>query len=91
MKVVLNKSYGGFGLSDALVSALGLDPFDDEHNRLDPEVIAAVEADAEAASAGYYANLRVITIPDTATDWRIDNYDGLETITYVIDGKLHRK
>ena len=56
MLVVLNKCYGGFGLSKQAVEALGLED-------------------------GYYG--------DEATDWEMDDYDGIETITYVVDGKLY--
>lgn len=47
-----------------------------------------VERDAEAAS-GRCAVLMVVEIPDNATDWELDEYDGLESIIYVADGKIH--
>ena len=30
-----------------------------------------------------------MTIPDNATDWDIEDYDGNETLIYVVDGKIH--
>ena len=51
-------------------------------------VFADVEADAEAVN-GICAKLKVVEIPEEATDWEINEYDGLESITYVVDGKLH--
>jgi hypothetical protein len=47
-----------------------------------------VEADAEAIN-GACAKLKVVEIPEEATDWELNEYDGLESITYVVDGKLH--
>jgi len=34
-------------------------------------------------------NVVIATIPDEATDWSIWDYDGLETIIYVLDGRLY--
>jgi redox-sensitive bicupin YhaK (pirin superfamily) len=33
--------------------------------------------------------LRLVEIPDTMTDWEKNDYDGIETITYVVDGKIY--
>lgn len=35
--------------------------------------------------------LTLVTIPDDATDWEIDEYDGFERATYVCDGQLYHK
>ena len=56
--------------------------------RCDAKLIKAVEANAEAVN-GPCAKLKVVEIPEEATDWEINEYDGLESITYVVDGKLH--
>lgn len=89
MKFVINKSYGCFSVSNKVVKVLGLKSRYDDIDRRDERLIALVEKDAEAAS-GNVANLVVVNIPDTATDWDIDEYDGLETLIYVDGGKLHR-
>lgn len=86
MFIVLNKCYGGFSVSDSLASACGTWSHD-EDLRFNPIVISAVQQDSEAAS-GYAANLEVVEIPDNATDYEIDEYDGYETVTYVQNGKL---
>ena len=39
--------------------------------------------------SGHSAKLKVIEIPDNATDWDIEDYDGIERIVYVVDGKLN--
>lgn len=80
MKIVLNKDYGGFGY--------GVDKkYDDIINRCertDAELIEFVEMHPDECG-----DLEVAEIPDEATDWEIDEYDGWETVTYVVGGKLH--
>lgn len=97
MKILVNKCYGGFDVSEMFMdywrekhSELGIGKiysfmFNDK--RTDPEVIALVEYLGEKAN-GRYSRLVVIEIPDTVTDWAINEYDGMERITYVVDGKL---
>lgn len=88
MKIVLNRCFGGFSLSDFAVEKLGLTSCYEEVPRNDPKLIKLVEEDAEKVS-GMCAKLRVIEFPDNCTDWEIDEYDGYENVTYVIDGKIH--
>ena len=86
MKIVINECYGGFSVSDAVVEKLGLESsygFD----RTDERLIQLVEADSSSAS-GEYADLKVVYIPDEATDYMINEYDGYETLYYVLDGKI---
>lgn len=89
MKIVINSCYGGFSLSTAAMKACGAKFTHDEDQRTNPILIEMVERDAKAAS-GRCAKLRVVEIPDNATDWEFHEYDGLESITYVVDGILHR-
>lgn len=90
MKFVLNKCWGGFGVSDIAAKALDLDDrWDaDSLDRDDPNLIKVVETLGGIAN-GNHAKLRVIEIPDETTDWEIDDYDGLESIIYVVDGKIY--
>ena len=97
MKLVLSKCYGGFSLSEEACKklfALGVKEFEDDYwediDRNNEHLIAIVEKDAESAS-GSCANLEIVEIPNNATDWMIDEYDGWETVIYVVDGKLYRK
>ena len=79
MKVVINRCFGGFGLSRDALQALGYG--DNEYptiERNDPRLVAVVEK-MGPASYGMCAALRVVEIPDDV-DWQIDEYDGLETI-----------
>ncbi len=88
MKIVINSCYGGFSVSDAVVEALHLSSPWEDVERTDPTLIAMVEADTRAAS-GLCARLRVVEIPDAATDYKMFEYDGAESIIYVLDGKMH--
>lgn len=87
MKMVINQCYGGFGLSDYAVQKLGLDsPW--AVDRCDEQLIALVEQDAKAAS-GYCAELGVVEFPDEATDTYLEEYDGIERLLYVLDGRIY--
>ena len=84
MKIVLNKDYGGFSLPLEYCDLLDCWCYDyGMEERLDPVLIKMVEEGCDNF------DLEVVEIPDTATDWAIDEYDGLESIVYVVDGKLH--
>lgn len=104
MKFVVNKCYGGFGLSETALRELGIpytrdgrfvyvtDPDIDVNSlrfRSSPELVRLVELDSKEMS-GDLADLKVIEIPDNATDYDLDEYDGVETLIYVVDGKIHR-
>lgn len=88
MKVVINDCFGGFSISESARQFLRLKSAYSEVERTDPLLIGLVEADAKRAS-GAWADLKVVEIPDTATDWEITEYDGLESVIYVVDGKIH--
>lgn len=93
MTFVLNKCYGGFSISQFAADKLGLE------SRFDFDISDSLMVDALASlitefgsekCSGDFAKLRVVDIPDYATDYEIDEYDGFETIIYVVDGKIHR-
>ena len=88
MKIVINSCFGGLSLSESCAQALGCDTYPDDNIRTDARLIEMVEADAEFAS-GHCAKLQVVEIPDSATDYYINEYDGAEDIIYVVNGKLH--
>ena len=88
MKIIINKCYGGFSVKDEIeeefrnrLSAYGSDI------RTNPELIKMIEEGKDISSN--YSRLRVVDITDNATDYRIQEYDGLESIIYVVDGKLN--
>ena len=90
MKFVLNTCWGGFKVSDIAAKALGLrDGWEaDDLDRNDPDLVKVVETLGKDAN-GDCAKLRVVEIPDNATDWEYDDYDGMESIIYVVDGKIY--
>ena len=92
MKIILNKCYGGFGISNEALRMAGItntNEWEYDDLRINPEVIKAVETLGESAN-DRYSDLVMVEIPDAATDWEVDEYDGYETMIYIIDGKIHR-
>lgn len=90
MKIAVNKCYGVFSLSDKACELLGTDdPFQYKyHSRINAKLISVIEELGEEAD-GHCASLVVVEIPDDATDWRINEYDGWEDVWYVLDGKMY--
>lgn len=92
MKVVINVCFGGFSVSKEVYEAMGEEwdgygyKFNDK--RTDPKFISVIQELGDRAS-GLFAELRVVEIPEEATDWRIDEYDGSESVWYILDGKMH--
>ena len=89
MRIVLNKCYGGFGLSKQAIEILGYGNGYYDGRRDDPALLALIDEKGEEWVSGYCADLGVVEIPDEATDWELDEYDGWETIIYVVNGKLY--
>lgn len=93
MKVVINSYYGGFGVSEQYREQYNAEHGTELYNfqfsalRTNEEFIDAVENSPELVNDGYNC-LKVVEIPDEATDWEITNSDGWETVIYVVDGKL---
>lgn len=89
MKVVINVCYGGFSLSEMAIKTLGLESPYADISRTDKNLIALIEACGSEKVSGRYAELEIIEVPNEATDWEIQEYDGLENILYVLNGKIH--
>ena len=82
MKIVINANFGGYGCD---VSEQYVDLVDRyEGDRTNPELVAFVENHPNDCG-----DLAVMTISDNATDWDIQDYDGNETLIYVVDGRIH--
>lgn len=93
MEIVINRCYGGFSLSKSACERLGFDyPYShsyyDKELRSNPRLVECVRVLGHFAS-GSYAKLAIVEIPSDVTDWEINDYDGAESITYVLNGKLH--
>ena len=85
MKVVINKCYGGFGLSkeamDLYLEKKGMQGekiHTSEIDRTDAILIEVVEELGILAS-GVYSELDIVDIPDDV-DWYIEEYDGNEWV-----------
>ena len=86
MKIVINTCYGGLALSKEATELYKQKTNIDVERlnsynilRNDPVLIEIVETLGDNASAEH-AKLQVVQIPDDATDWRIEEYDGWEHI-----------
>lgn len=76
-KILVNTSFGGFALKDEYKDYVG---------REDEKLIALVEQSVDIGDN--YAEIGIAEIPDNATDYVIEEYDGKETVLYVVDGKI---
>ena len=83
MKYIINANYGGYGVEQQVIDKLGL-TYEQAYDRQNPELIAYIEAGNDVNDG----DLVVIEIPDEATDYEIDEYDGYESVIAVINGKI---
>ena len=79
MKIVINNNYGGYGLGVNEEHRKLVAKYENDRSNL--EVVVLVENND-------IGDLVVVEIPDTATDWDINEYDGLETLIYVLNGRI---
>ena len=80
MDIVVNRSWGSFHIPKEIAEKRGLSVYDDI-DRTDKELVNWANTNN--------SSLRVFSIPYEATDWEISDYDGMETIIYVVDGKIY--
>lgn len=85
MKVVINRCFGGFGLTDA-----ALEEYKGRRGITDPNfwyydiprdcpVLVAMLEEKSSTMNGGYSDLKVVEIPD-GVNWYIEEYDGMEHI-----------
>ena len=87
MKIVVNRCFGGFDLPIEFYNMYpDVEEWDIE--RTDETLIEFLETH-DKYTVPYYTKLKVVEIPDAATDWRISDYDGAESILYVVNGKIN--
>lgn len=83
MKVVINRCYGGFGLSENArkryeeLSGTHLEDYDTP-GRSDSNLVQVVEELGSAAN-GNYAKLKIVEIPNDV-EFSIEDYDGMEWV-----------
>lgn len=91
MKIALNKDYGCFMLNEE--QEKNLKPL------VDDDFIYEVDYNHKLRTNKYLIetlekipskSITIIEIPDNATDFIIDDYDGFETVYFVVDGKIKR-
>ena len=92
-KFLVNKCYGGFSFSEEmkkeLGARLGCEILWDDDYATDPVAIDLFEERGSKWVSGRRAKLELVELPDETTDWCLEEYDGMEQIVYVVDGKLH--
>lgn len=84
MKYVINGEYGGFRIPEEILPKIPEAKWkydDSEEIRTNPELIGYVLNNPDC-------DLVVVEIPDNATDWRVNEYDGAEDVICVVNGKL---
>ena len=89
MELVINKCYGGFGLSkkakEMYKERKGITDknfYDGRITRIDKDLVAIVKELGEEAN-GKYASLEIVNIPDDDDiQYAISDYDGIETVYY---------
>jgi hypothetical protein len=87
-KIVINKCYGGFGLSEEATKlyfekigkTVSKFWYDRDLQRDDPILVEVVEELGSAKASDAYALLDVVEIPDEI-DWCIEEYDGQEWVS----------
>ena len=87
MKMIINDCYGGFGVRQEVLDELELNDFSEEELRTAARLIEEIENGKDISDD--CAELKVVEIPDESTDYYLDEYDGLESVIYVVDGKLN--
>ena len=82
MKIVVNRTYGGFRLPEAFCRKYGIESPYADIDRNDERLIDWLERNHSNRP------LEVVEIPNNITDWTINEYDGAEQIIYVQGGLL---
>lgn len=87
MEIILNSSYGGFMVTQEIADMFHTNVYDTSL-RENKELINIIKNGKQDVS-GSFSKLEVFEIPDEVTDYTITDYDGIENIIYVQDGKLY--
>lgn len=82
MKIAVNRDWGYAEIPEELKCELEERGVYGNSVRTDPELIAWVESHEEETG------LCVFSVPDETSDWSLFDYDGMETLIYVVEGKI---
>lgn len=88
MKIAINACYGGWELSKDFLKKYP--QFKEECGRDDVEFINCLEEFGLKEASGKYSKIVIAEISNEATDFIIEEYDGYETIIYVVNGVIFR-
>ena len=80
MKIVINKSYGGFHISTAAKEWMEKKYGSASMDRTSDALIDCIMSLGTARASGHNSSLKVVDIPDNV-DWMIENYDGIEWVS----------
>lgn len=87
MKIILNCTYGGFMVTQEIADMFHTHVYDTSL-RENKELINLIENGKQDVN-GFVSKLEVFEIPDEVTDYIVTDYDGVESIIYVKNGKLY--
>lgn len=94
MKIVINRCWGGFGVSEIVYKELGIkwdgygylrnedfgiESDNSDEFRTNPRLISAIEKVGVEMASGDMAKLKIVDIPDDVKFY-IHDYDGMETV-----------
>ena len=88
MKLIINVCYGEFSVKDEILKQLDI-PEETKRRplRTNQQLINLIESGVDVNRL--HSKLCVVEVPDNTTDYMIMEYDGAETVYYVVDGKIH--
>ena len=85
MKFIINACYGGFGINEKW-EAENCEKNCSGDCRECAKLIRAIEGKENVNDD--FSKLAVVEFPDEATDYELLEYDGIESLLYVLDGKI---
>jgi hypothetical protein len=85
MKIIVHNEWGIFEVPKEVQELIDCDEYNDSREiRTDLRFINWLE------KHNYYEDeFKIIEVPDNTTDFAIADYDGMETLYYVVDGKIY--
>ena len=83
MYVVVNRCFGGYSLSEDFCKNYG-----HYENRTNKEFIRELCEYGFKKASGGFADIAIAEISDDISDYEIIDYDGIESIIYVTNGKI---